>query len=239
MIKQVLKRVLGPQAIGMLEYVLKPSLKESWGGPFNGQAYRQRIYAEVMERLPFKAIVETGTFRGTTTVVFAEQGLPVYTVEASPRFHAYARLRLRNVDEQVHLHQADSRVFLEQLARDDSMPHSDVFFYLDAHWEQDLPLREEVEIIFSNWERAVIMVDDFEVPGTAYTFDDYGADKVLNLGYLEPLAHLNLQVYFPAAPAEEETGARRGSVVLCNDSQVARVLDSFSTLRAHAQERVA
>jgi hypothetical protein len=192
-----------------------------------------------MQSFAFKAIVETGTFRRTTTMMFAEQGLPIYTVEASPRFHAYARLRLRKVNEQVHLYQADSRAFLEQLARDPSVPHSDVFFYLDAHWEQDLPLREEVEMIFSNWECAVIMVDDFEVPGTSYTFDDYGADQVLNLGYLAPLTHMNVQAYFPMAPAEEETGARRGSVVLCNDPQVGRVLAASESLRAHAEVHIA
>ena len=239
MIKQVLRRLLGERAVGTLEFMLKPRLKESWGGPFNGQAYRQRIYADVMERFPFKAIVETGTFRGTTTMMFVERGLPVYTVEASPRFHAYARLRLRKVNKLVHLYQADSRAFLDQLAHDPTVPHSDVFFYLDAHWEQDLPLREEVAIIFSNWERAVVMVDDFEVPDSAYTFDDYGVDKALTLDYLAPLAHFNIQAYFPAVPAEEETGARRGSVVLCNDPEVTRVLDSISTLRVHPAERVA
>ena len=72
----------------------------------------------------------------------------------------------------------------QALARDSSVPKCDVFFYLDAHWEDDLPLLEEIEVIFSHRDRATIMIDDFCVPGTDYGFDDYGAGKTLNLAYL-------------------------------------------------------
>jgi len=58
------------------------------------------------------------------------------------------------------------------------------------------------------------MIDDFEVPGTAYGFDDYGPGLVLNLEYLEPLRHLNFVTFFPAAGPDHDTGARRGCVVL-------------------------
>lgn len=234
MFKNILRRLVGERTIGMLEYFLMPRLKDNWGGPFNGQEYRQRIYGDLIERIPFEAIVETGTYRGATTALLAESGLPVYTVEASPRFYAYAKLRLRSFRECVHLLQGDSRGVLEQLSHDPEMTHDAVFFYLDAHWRDDLPLREEVQLIFSHWGRAVVMVDDFEVPGTKYSFDDYGPDKVLNLTYLEPLDHLHLRAYFPAMTADEETGARRGCVVLCNDPVVARTLDDIDTLRSHS-----
>ena len=234
MLKSVLKRLLGEVLTGRLEYYLKPSLKGSWGGPMNGQAFRRRIYEEIMGGLPIEAIVETGTFRGTTTEYFAASGLPVYTAEASPRFHAYARLRLREAGAHVHLNEGDSRAVLRKLAADASVPKSNVFFYLDAHWEEDLPLREEVEIILDHWQHVVIMVDDFEVPGTSYTYDDYGDGKVLSLDYLAPLRPRGLRAFFPAVPAEEETGARRGCVVLCNEEAVAERLAGLGTLTEHA-----
>lgn len=233
MLKSVLKRLLGEVLTGKLEYYLKPSLKESWGGPMNGQAFRRKIYEEVMERLPITAIVETGTFRGTTTEYFAASDLPVHSAEASPRFHAYSRLRLRQVGSNIHLYQGDSRAVLRSLVDNASVPKDYVFFYLDAHWEEDLPLREEVEIVFANWRHAVIMVDDFEVPGSTYDFDNYGNGKVLNMAYLAPLQDLGLRAFFPAAPADEETGARRGSVVLCVDAEVAAQLEASDTLVEH------
>ena len=234
MLKNILRRLAGEKTIGRLEYFLMPSLKNNWGGPFNGQEYRQRIYRDLIERMPFEAIVETGTFRGATTVLLAESGLPVYTVEASPRFHAYAKLRLRSLSECVYLVQGDSRAVLEQLSRDSEMPQGAVFFYLDAHWRDDLSLREEVQLIFSHWRQAVVMVDDFEVPGTGYSLDDHAPGKVINLEYLEPLNHLDLRAYFPAITADKETGAKRGCVVLCQDPGVARTLDDIKTLSRHS-----
>ena len=67
-----------------------------------------------------------------------------------------------------------------------------VFFYLDAHWNDDLPLADEIDIIFSRCPWAVVMIDDFEVPSDpGYQFDDYGPGKALVLGYIRPavLAH--------------------------------------------------
>ena len=236
MFKALLTRLFGERAIGKAEYFLKPGLKGSWGGPMNGQVFRRRIYADLVRSLPLQAIVETGTYRGTTTSLFEESGLPVYTVEASPRFHAYSQLRLRKVRDKVHLFLGDSRSFMKGLATDPSVPKADVLFYLDAHWEEDLPLREEVELIFANWERPVVLVDDFEVPGTDYAFDDYGPGKALTLDYLRPLERLGLSAYFPVAGADQETGARRGCVVLCRDEEVRRVLDKVETLALHADE---
>lgn len=233
MSKAFLKRLLGDKLTGKLEYLLKPSLKESWGGPMNGQSFRRAIYEDLLASLPLKAIVETGTFRGTTTEYFAASNLPVYTVEANPRFYEYSRLRLRHVGEHVHRYKGDSRDFLRRLSGTESMPKSDVYFYLDAHWEEDLPLREEIQIIFAHWERAVVMVDDFAVPGSTYAYDDYGGGKELTMAYLEPLEDLGLQAYFPSIPAEQETGARRGCVVLCADPVVADALDKLETLVRH------
>ena len=100
------------------------------------------------------------------------------------------------------------------LANNEQFPKSKVFFYLDAHWGEHLPLKEEIEVIFTNWNAPVVMVDDFQVPGTDYGYDDYGPGKVLNMSYLEPIQHLQLHAFFPAAEAKQETGAKRGCVVL-------------------------
>jgi hypothetical protein len=51
-------------------------------------------------------------------------------------------------------------------------PKSKVFFYLDAHCGWEAPLVEELKIIFTKWTEAVVMVDDFQVPGTDYVYDD-------------------------------------------------------------------
>src|SRR5262249_34750011 len=102
-----------------------------------------------------------------------------------------------------------------------------------AHWNVDLPLAVEVEIICHHCPKALVMIDDFQVPFDAgYGYDDYGPGKVLNAEDIAPVvaAH-ELAVYYPSTPSAEETGARRGCVVLCRDSVHGAVVSSLSLLR--------
>ena len=226
----LISNVIGEGNLGRLEYFLKPNLKNTGGGPFNGQKYRQRIFQNIIDRFPIKAIIETGTFRGTTTAFFAETSLPVYTVESHPRFFAYAKMRFRQNSNNIHLYKGDSRIFLKQLVQKNSFPKTDILFYLDAHWERDLPLQQELEIIFSHWERSIILIDDFQVPNSDYGFDDYGPGKALTLNYLQPLTKFNFSVFFPAVEASQETGARQGCVVLCQETSLVNTLEELKTL---------
>jgi hypothetical protein len=230
-LKALLRRVIGESTTGALEYFLRPSLRSSFGGPFNGQRHRREIYDEIVGRLRLEAIVETGTFRGTTAEIFAKAGVPVYSVEAHPRFHTFCRVRFWwEGKSNLRLYRSDSRTFLRQLVGDPSVPRHGVFFYLDAHWADDLPLREELEIIFGNWKRAVVMIDDFEVPGSRYKFDDYGPGKALNLAYLQPvLSEHGPAVFFPSENAASETD--RGCVVLLHG--VEPPAGGFKTMVAH------
>ena len=229
-IKPILKSLVGDKMLGRYDYLLKPKLVDSWGGAFNGQSYRQRIFLDLIRSLPVSAIVETGTFRGTTTAFLAKTGLPVYTVESNPRIYAYVALRFYCQRGQIHLHEGDSVRFLRHLADRKEIPISKVFFYLDAHGEDYLPLQEELELIFAKWNESVVMVDDFQVPGTTYGYDDYGPGKELTMSYLKPLQHLHLSAFFPAIDAAQETGKKRGCVVLCKDEAVKSILEGIESL---------
>jgi hypothetical protein len=229
--KNVVMKILGQRISGRLEYLLKPELRTSWGGPFNGQEFRQQMFREIISALPFDVIVETGTYHGTTSVYLARTGLPVYTVESNPRFHAFSSLRFRRENPQIHLYEGDTLWFLRMLCGDSELKLARAFFYLDAHWEEHLPLREELEIIFDQWRNAVVMVDDFEVPGMKYGYDDYGPSKTLNLEYLRPLDRFGLTEFFPAIDAEQETGGKRGCVVLAREQETVEKLRRIPSLR--------
>jgi hypothetical protein len=203
-----------PRIKGPLKYHLQPELCDVWGGAFNGQCFRQLIVTELLSRCEFSAIVETGTFRGTTTLFFVKNTfLPVFTVEFDATSFAFARHRLRK-HSRVVIQRDDSRSFLKHLpiAADAS-----VFFYLDAHWNADLPLEEEVNYIAAAYEKFVLMIDDFEVPGDpGYAFDDYGRGKQLSLRDFPFHKNARLECYFPRCPSQLESGAKRGCVVLAS-----------------------
>ena len=230
-VRQTAVRVLS-RPIAAWEYAFKPELRDPFGGPFNGQRGRQAIFNEVVRRLDVQCVIETGTFRGTTTEFMAEQApAPIWTIEARPRYYYYSVMRLRRFSR-VHISLGDSRTFLRRLATSNDVPKSRAFFYLDAHWYEDLPLKDEIEIIIRHWSNFAIMIDDFEVPGDAgYKFDDYGNGKRLSLSYLGPLSLLGLQAFFPSIPSGDETGMRRGSIIL-TDADGARSLNGATTVRA-------
>lgn len=198
---------------------------------FNGQRHRKLIFHELLNAFNFEAILETGTWIGNTTGYMAtESALPVHTCEINPRFHTLARMRLQGM-ARIDFTLADSRSFLQTISRTD-VAAKRVFVYLDAHWYDDLPLREEIEIISGAWQEYVIMVDDFEVPSdSGYGYDRYEKHNVLSMEFFaDTFARCGLIPFFPSLPSAEETGARRGCVVLAGGGRAAEVLGGLASL---------
>ena len=102
--------------------------------------------------------------------------------------------------------------------------------------KNDLPLAEELKIVFDACPNAIVMIDDFQVPFDAgYGYDDYGVDRVLTADYIEPIvAARGLRVLYPSTPSVNETGARRGCVVLAQNTTIARALTCLPLLREGA-----
>jgi hypothetical protein len=148
-IKRIGRAILSDYILGWIEYYRFPQLAASWGGPFNGQAARQAMVLDLLRTLPIDVFVETGTYRGTTTeFVSSHVNVPILTVEYDGRCYGYARARFwrrRN----IRVTKSDSRVFLRNLTQSSHLLFKNPFFYLDAHWGADLPLSDELEIIFS------------------------------------------------------------------------------------------
>lgn len=195
-------------------------------GPMNGQTARLEIARELLEHCGVTRIIETGTFRGTTTEWFASFGIPVLSAELSPRFAEFSRIRLRKTPF-VRIVTANSVDLLKKLVREGDGLTEPTLFYLDAHWYDHLPLREEYEIISEHFAHPIILIDDFQVPDDpGYTFDDYGNGKALTLDYLRPAFRPEPEIFFPATAARWETGARRGCTVITTDKTIAQRIDA-------------
>jgi hypothetical protein len=231
-IRSSLHSVFGDEAVGAIEFALFPDRGVAWGGPFNGQRYRQELFHSLVEKFTPAAIVETGTYLGTTTELLAATGLPIFSVESNPRCYGFAKARFwrrRN----VHLLRGDSRAAL-RMWFDGPLRWAhkhNLFVYLDAHWNYDLPLAEELEIVFGTCPNAIVMIDDFKVPcDCGYIYDDYGSGRSLTVELIEPIiAARNLKVFYPSTPSVQETGYRRGCVVIASNT-VAPCLASLPLL---------
>lgn len=208
-------------------------LQRGWGGPLNGQQGRREAFAALVHSTEPAAIVETGTFRGITTEWMAQNFKePIYTCETDPRYFHQAKQKLAPFTH-VYCELKDSRAFLRDLSN--ILPgERPVLYYLDAHWAEDLPLREEIEIILSADDNAVVMIDDFAVPGDeGYRWDDYGPGKRLTLEIFEGTLATEAHLFFPSLPSGAETGAKRGCCVVTNNDTLAIKIRQTSKFRGH------
>ena len=64
-----------------------------------------------------------------------------------------------------------------------------------------------------------------------YEYDDYGPEKRWVAGYIAPAVSAHrLQVFYPSTPSANESGARRGCVVLANHPDLVATLSSLPLL---------
>lgn len=201
--------------------MLRLSPWKGFGEPFNGQEARTQTVDLLVREFSPGTLIETGTFLGFTTRRLAGYGVRTYTVEVSRRFRYAARFALRDLDN-VTMIWGDSASGLQHL-----VPKTEItrpLAYLDAHWEEEVPLDAELDCLLSNWDEALIVIDDFHVPGDAgYGYDIYGGVP-LSLNELSLPAEV--VVAYPAVAAMEETGSRRGTVYLAKGGAARAALET-------------
>lgn len=131
---------------------------------FHNDERLQKIVLSILERCT--VFVETGAYCGDSSKWIAEQrpDLPVYTCEINPVFYVHALARM---PKNAQITNASSPVYLHALLDDngDNPLFGMPFFFLDAHWYDYWPLRDELKIIGDNLSHAIILVHDFKVPG--------------------------------------------------------------------------
>ena len=203
----------------LVDFLLDPRWSKKPFRGFNGQRGRQQIVRDLMEEFKPQSFVETGTYLGDTAGWVAQEFkfvIPVWTSETEERYAKVAGIRCKNLP--VAVCHRDSRDFLKRLA---SIESCNVFFYLDAHWNVDWPLSEELELIVSSRPHGefLIMIDDFAVPDDpGYAHDSFGMTECGAL-----FSKLELTPFFPTLKGSDEEDPRRGCVVLAPWQRVERM----------------
>jgi hypothetical protein len=125
-----------------------------WHADPQMQALVEDLFAKVK---PVR-FVETGTHLGWTAhwVATRYPSMGVHTVEMVREYFDIAGENLAGLQNVNQLF-GDSRVFLRALK---DLPGV-TFFWLDAHWHTDHPLRQECQIVSSRSEPYVCLIDDY------------------------------------------------------------------------------
>lgn len=218
---------LPPRLRGRVGAALSP--RESMG--FNDQERRTEMMLELVASFEPEVIIETGTYQGDTTEWFADNSnAQIVTVESSEWFFSYAQYRLSQIP-QIELIFGNSVSALQELSAKSDLVARKTLFYLDAHWNEYLPLADEIDLIMANWSDFIIVIDDFEVDDDAgYTFDDYGPGKRLDKTLIPAKHRDQLFACYPKAKSSDETSHKRGVIVL-TPKRHKDLLDGLSLLR--------
>lgn len=117
--------------------------------------------------------VETGTFKGSTTVAFALLFDQVHTIEIAESTYQSSKEALQRYAN-ISCYLGSSEKVLKEILP--SLADKRVLFYLDAHWNEHWPLLEELaEISKTHKDNCIVVVDDFKVPNRKdIPYDAYG-----------------------------------------------------------------
>ena len=210
-----------PDLVDFLENI--NSLKNSFlqyypSKPFNSQIKRTKIISSILHEYKPENIIETGTFLGSTTEFLANYSDNVVSVERSELYYLIASSRLKNY-KNIKLYNDNSSVFLKHY----NLSEESYFFYLDAHWGSDLPLKEELVQIFKI-KNFIICIDDFQVPdGQDWGFDTY-EEAELSINYFDLIK--TQTIFFPSYNLDDETGSKRGCVFIASKGSCEKILDT-------------
>lgn len=168
----------------------EPVLMPFQDKPFNGDTTITKEFLALKNKFDIKVAIETGTCLGYTTLWLSENFELVKSVEYHPEYFNIAKNRLKDRTN-TELVQGKSELNLPSLLA----ANQRTIFFLDAHWGQDCPLEEELDII--SWYYAhpnccshltlpIITIHDFKVPGNPDLGYDSYKDIPFTFEWLKP-----------------------------------------------------
>lgn len=122
---------------------------------------------KIQDKKQYKFFIETGTFKGDTTVEASKLFNHVISIELKDSLFYDAQSRFRNV-KNIQLFKGESSSVLRDVL---DKIHADAVFFLDAHWAGDLstrtrkdtPLIDELSVIKEKriGYKDLIIIDDY------------------------------------------------------------------------------
>jgi FkbM family methyltransferase len=195
--KRYLKPLLNRSAATPEMPTAKRILSPIYETGFHGDQYLIDFVASVIPHVD--AFIETGTNVGTTAKFMGETypELPIYSCEPDSDAFQHAVNITKNL-KQVYLYNMLSPDFLYRVQQDHPHLNESVnFYWLDAHeYGYKWPLADEIRFITTNQQKAVIMIDDAEVPGhPEFKYTVYDGQEC-NVAYVEKALASNRHYQF-------------------------------------------
>ena len=127
------------------------------GYGFHNDKTLQGFIKNIIKMIPITSFVETGTYKGDTTAHMARNNpdLPIFTCELDKLSFWESRWLLKKFKNVFCFNKSSPDFLKDIVSRIGDLP----LFFLDAHWNDYNPLKDELKII-SNLKKAIIIIDD-------------------------------------------------------------------------------
>lgn len=193
----------------------EPILMPFQDQPFNGDSFVCNEFLNLKKKHNVTTVVETGSCLFSTTKWFGENFDKVYTVEINEEFAKYGRHKVENL-KNVKSYISDSVSWLYTL--ENELKHEKCIFFLDAHWGNDCPLKEEINAIgrLNLTHPPLIVIHDFYTGNPELGYDEYNGqpftwDWILENVYFVGHRYSTIYDYYFNRQAE---GAKRGLIYI-------------------------
>lgn len=179
---------------------------------FHGDLYILRLVDYLMGYA--QAFIETGTYMAQTATYVARNypHVPLYTCEPDPKRYADVRGKLAEYP-QARVYNQFSPEFLQQThTAHPKLRQQTNLYWLDAHGFgfDNWPLRQEIEFITRHVSNALILIDDFLIPGRPdFAFDAYKG-QACSLEYISGSMQAGRKYYVVYPTYREKTSRVHG-----------------------------
>ena len=187
------------------------------GGPFSLDIHNALEVCYLIDFYKCDVILETGTNTGDTTEFLAKTftHLPIETCEIEKDLSLVARYRLKNYMN-VDVGFETSKDFILRTVQKYSFP----FFFLDAHFFEQWPLKDELSFI----KKGVVCIHDFNIKNVNYSYNSYQGTMCDSSLVAEHLKHdvtiftNNPKGNYPYPVLQKKRLSGRGYFVIGKDS---------------------
>ena len=141
--------------------IKEPTLMQHQEGALNCDKYAQLEFLRLKELHNLEYAIETGTCLGYTTDFLCTNFIEVKTIEINATFINIAKDNRLNKYQNCKMFFGDSAtqlgIMLEGMT-------DKTFIFLDAHWGNHCPLKDELKQIANSKIKPIIAIHDFLVP---------------------------------------------------------------------------
>lgn len=139
----------------------EPLLMQEQEGPFNKDTFVQAEFKKLQKEFNLDICIETGTCLGYTSAFLSTFFDEVRTIEISDKFLSIAKANRLNDLSNVKCHLGSSSDLMSKVLEGCT---DNTMIFLDAHWKDHCPLKDELQAISAAGIRPVIAIHDFVVP---------------------------------------------------------------------------